>query len=90
MSLTLEVDDEDTEWAQGPYGDESVMDDNYVVGEEAIERVAAGMGGRMIAPLVFPAVEAFAKSSEWRHRRAAIAALGRLAEGAADVCIYNI
>eukprot|EP01041_Mallomonas_annulata_P004670 gene4670-9261_t len=83
MAVMLEVDEEDYEWAQGPYGEENT-DDNYIVGEESIERVATGLGGRIIAPLVFSAVEQFATSSEWRCRRAAVAALGRLAEGSTE------
>ena len=66
----------------GKYTEDN-SDENYFVGEEAIERVAACMA-KNIAPLVFEAVTQFTGRSEWTHRRAAIAALARLAEGSSS------
>ena len=54
------------------------------MGEEAIERTAAGMGGKSVGPLVLEAVAAYHSRPEWKYRRAAIASLARLAEGARD------
>ena len=56
-------------------------DDNYAVGEEAIERAASGMGGRVVGPAVVEAVQEYAASEDPVYRRAAVAALSRLAEG---------
>ena len=57
------------------------IDCDYFVGEEAIERAAAGMGGKNVAPIVFAAVSAFGASPEYERRRAAVAAMHRLCEG---------
>lgn len=76
----LEVEEEEEEWANGVYSEEP-PDDNAAVGEEALHRAAAGMGGRTCGPPVVAAVEEYASSSEPTYRRAAVAALSRLAEG---------
>jgi importin-5 len=80
MTMMLEIETDDSEWLQMKYGEES-QDDCYFIAEEAIERVSAGLGGKIFIPIVTPLVESFAQNSDWRYRRAAIAALTRLAEG---------
>lgn len=81
MALALEVDEEEEEWAKGKYTEEPA-DENNCVGEEAIERAAAGMGARVVAPPVLSIVQQYFIRPEWQYRRAAIAGLSRLAEGA--------
>jgi len=46
--------------------------------------VAAGIGGKSIGPLILDAVTNFYARSEWNYRRAAIAAMSRLAEGSSQ------
>jgi hypothetical protein len=46
MSLMLEVDEEDDEFLLGKYSEEPA-DENSCVGDEAIERVASGLGGKV-------------------------------------------
>ena len=50
------------------------------MGDEAIERVASGMGGRVVAEPVLTIVQQYST-----HRLAAIAGLCRLAEGSTKV-----
>ena len=80
MSLMVDVEEEEHEWVAGRYSGET-PDENYFVGEEAIERAAAGMGGKVVAPPVLAAVTQYATHAQWKYRRAAIAAMARLAEG---------
>jgi hypothetical protein len=81
MSLSLEIEEEEAEWAAGPYTEEP-SDENCAVGDEAIERVATGLGGKSIAEPILALVQQFsAAGMDYKHRRAAVAALGRLAEG---------
>jgi hypothetical protein len=83
MSLSLEIEEEEAEWAAGPYTEEPT-DENCAVGDEAIERVAAGLGGKSIAEPILALVQQFsAPGRDYKHRRAAVAALCRLAEGSA-------
>jgi hypothetical protein len=81
MSVMLEVEEEEVAWVQGSYGVDA-EDDNFLVGEEAIERAALGMGGRVLIPVVFATAQQFSAEADWKHRRAAVAAIVRLAEGA--------
>lgn len=82
MSLMLEVEEEDTEWAAGKYSDEACdFDSHFSVGDEAIERVAAGIGGKAVSELVLGIVRSFSGDSRWPQRRAAVAGVCRLAEG---------
>ena len=83
MALALEVDDDEQDWVKGKYTEEPA-DENNCAGEEAIERAAAGMGGRVVAQTVLTIVKEYAVRTEWQYRRAAIAGLSRLAEGATD------
>ena len=71
------------------YFAEEPEDENYAVGEEAIERAAAGMGGKTVAPPVTMAVQQLMGSPGGVHRRAAVAALARLAEGTSNVLRKN-
>lgn len=80
MQLVLEHEVEDADWVALRYGEESI-DENCLVGEEAVERVAAGLGGKTVLPLVLPLVQTFATNNQWFYRRAAVCALSRLAEG---------
>lgn len=80
MSLMLDVEEEEGEWMRGKYMDEP-EDENFFVGEEAIERAASGMGGRVVAPPLFVIAQQYAANNEWTARRAAISGICRLAEG---------
>ena len=81
MSIMTDLDDTDTEWSAEKYTVES-NDDNYFVGEEAIERAAAGLGGKSSAQPIMEAVNTYYARAEPESRRAAVAAMHRLAEGA--------
>lgn len=83
MNLMLEIEENDDEWASQEYT-EFPPDESAVIGEEAIERAAAGMGRALIPPIV-QMVQQFSGNSDSRYRRAAIAALSRLAEGATEI-----
>ena len=84
VQLMLEVQTDDKEWLAMPYAEESI-EENYTIGEEALERLAAGLGGKTVIPIVLSMMTSLASSSDWTHRRAAVAALTRLAEGASKL-----
>ena len=84
FSIMLEIDEDEDEWVLGKYSDEA-MDEDCSAGDDAIERMATGMGGRTLAEPVLSLVQQFFVQSEWKYRRAAIAGLTRLAEGSTQV-----
>ena len=77
FSLMLEHDETENEWISQKYTEEPVEGD-YIVGEEIIERIAAGMGGQIVTPEVLKLIEVYSNNmSSWKHRRSAVAALHR-------------
>jgi len=50
-------------------------------GDEAIERIATGLGGKTISETVLSIAQAYSSDSRWQFRRAAVAGMCRLAEG---------
>lgn len=51
------------------------------LGEESVERLASGLGGRMVAPEVLKHVETYSGHQQWKYRVAAVVAVSRLIEG---------
>lgn len=84
FSIMLEIEEDESEWVIGKYSEED-MDEDCSAGEDAIERMAAGMGGRTLAEPVLGLVSQYFSQSNWKYRRAAVAGLTRLAEGATQV-----
>lgn len=88
MNLMLEIDENDDEWSRQDYVDDvnnsNDNDDNAIIGEEAIERAASGVGRVLILPVV-NLVKEFSNINDSKYRRASVAALARLAEGSPDI-----
>lgn len=83
FNMMLETDEDDDEFSRGKYSEE-LLDEDSLLGEEAIERLASTLGGRSICDTVLSCITQFSTSSSWQHRRAAIAGLQRLADGCSD------
>ena len=80
MAIMLDVEESEEEFVASKFTPDPV-EDNACTGEEALERAAAGMGGRILGAAVLGLVQQYASSADWTYRRAAVAALTRLAEG---------
>jgi len=89
FSIMLEIEEDESEWIVGKYSEED-MDEDCSAGEDAIERMASGMGGRTLAEPVLGLVTQYFGHGDWKYRRAAVAGLTRLAEGAAQVFQPNL
>lgn len=82
LGMMVDVETSEKEWMSTKYGEESFDgDETCLVAEEALERIAAGLGGKVVLPIAMPILQSFAGSQDWKHRRAAVAAMARLAEG---------
>ncbi len=86
LRVMLEVDDDVTSWMQHAYNVEDA-DENSLAGDEAIERLAASLGGKSMSETVLAAVTQQSQQPAWQCRRAAVAALCRLAEGSSKTFI---
>jgi hypothetical protein len=81
MSIILDLDQSEEEWISEEYVVDT-YEDNCYLGEEAIERASNGIGGKLIFPLVLGIVQQYSSNPNYAHRRGAVAAVSRLAEGA--------
>ncbi len=80
MKLMLEVDDDEESWKCQSYANDD-FDEDAEAGDEAMERIATGLGGKSVTEVVLTRVQQFLQKPEWKYRRAAVAAVCRLAEG---------
>ena len=82
MTMMTFIEEEDSDWAHGRYSEEALGDEPFCAGDEAIERIAAGLGGKAISQMVLQLVQNYSSDLQhWPRRRAAVAAVCRLAEG---------
>jgi hypothetical protein len=80
FQFMIEREESEVEWRNLHYSEEQLEGD-YIIGEETIERLTAGLGPRMVASEVLRLSQIFSSHDDWKHRRAAVAAVNRLAEG---------
>lgn len=80
MTFMLEVDDDEESWKRGSYL-ETDEDEDALTGDEAIERISSGLGGKSVSDIILTLVQGYFNNSDWRYRRAAVASVCRLAEG---------
>ena len=50
------------------------------MGEEALDRLAIAMGGKAMVPVLFERIRQLIKSSEWKHRHAALMAISQVCD----------
>lgn len=80
MNIIVDMDQNEREWMAQNYIYES-YEENYFIGEEALERLANGIGGKTIAPVILNYVQQYMSHANFKYRRGAVSAVCRLAEG---------
>ncbi|XKL61021.1 hypothetical protein PGB90_008078 [Kerria lacca] len=73
--------EEDENWS---FTDEIVDEDNdnnNVVAESSIDRLACGLGGKIVLPHIISNIPAMLANSDWRYRHAALMAVSAVGEG---------
>lgn len=86
-------DDADAPWyacATLDECDDDDADNMHVVACHALDRIALALGGRVVLPVIFAAIQRWASSSAWQHRRAALMTIAYAAEGCADALEAHI
>lgn len=82
LVLTMMTDiDDDNDWGTC---DEIIEDDNdanNVVAESALDRLACGLGGKMILPLIVHNIPGMLSHPDWKQRHAALMAISAAGEG---------
>ncbi|KAF9289191.1 hypothetical protein BGZ68_009889 [Mortierella alpina] len=84
MEMMTEMEDDD-EWYSADDLDEDHQDDNYVIGEQAMDRLARALGGKAMLPVSFVYIPQMLKSDDWAARHAALMAISAIGEGCAQI-----
>ncbi|KAK1802776.1 hypothetical protein P4O66_021316, partial [Electrophorus voltai] len=80
--LSMMVDlEEDDEWAMADELEDDDFDSNAVAGESALDRIACGLGGKMVLPMIKQHIMQMLQNPDWRYRHAGLMALSAIGEG---------
>ncbi|XP_022901900.1 importin-5 [Onthophagus taurus] len=80
LQFMADIEEEDG-WSEQDEILEEDNDCNNVVAEAALDRLACGLGGKTILPLVTRNIPAMLTSADWKQRHAALMALSTIGEG---------
>ncbi|KAF8926778.1 hypothetical protein BGZ58_010915 [Dissophora ornata] len=81
LEMMTEVEDDD-EWYSSDDLDDEDPEDNHVIGEHAMDRLARALGGKVMLPVSFVYIPQMLGSKEdWKARNAALMAVSAIAEG---------
>jgi len=81
LTMAIELEQSEAEWVLGSYNEMVDMDEDAVVGEEALERVSTSLGAKVSLPAAMQFIPSLTSSADFRQRRAAASFLGRLTDG---------
>lgn len=92
MMLEIECDspEELREWEEQEEDEEDTEITNYDVGEEALDRLAIAMGGKVMVPVLFEHIQRLMKAPNWKERHAALMAISQSGEGCEKQMAQNL
>ncbi|KAK2719944.1 importin-5-like [Artemia franciscana] len=73
--------EEDENWATSDEVTDEDSDDNAVVAESSLDRIACALGGKTVLPHIVSALPNMMGSADWKHRHAALMAISACGEG---------
>ncbi|XP_069829044.1 importin-5 [Dendropsophus ebraccatus] len=80
--LAMMVDLEDDEdWSNADELDDDDFDSNAVAGESALDRMACGLGGKIVLPMIKEHIMQMLQNPDWKYRHAGLMALSAIGEG---------
>ncbi|KAJ3584175.1 hypothetical protein NHX12_014671 [Muraenolepis orangiensis] len=80
--LAMMVDlEEDEEWTLSDELEEDDFDSNAVAGESALDRIACGLGGKIVLPMIKQHIMQMLQNPDWKFRHAGLMALSAIGEG---------
>ena len=66
------------EWEDQEEDEEDTEITSYDVGEEALDRLAIAIGGKIMVPVLFDHIQRLIKSTDWKQRHAALMAISQV------------
>ncbi|CAG8558443.1 24474_t:CDS:10, partial [Racocetra persica] len=86
ISLEMMTELEDDEgWYTTDDLDDDDNDENYVMGEHAMDRLARNIGGKAVLPIAFNYIPSMLGSEKWQQRHAALMAISAIGEGCVKI-----
>ncbi|XP_023803510.1 importin-5 [Cyanistes caeruleus] len=80
--LAMMVDlEEDEDWANADELADDDFDSNAVAGESALDRMACGLGGKLVLPMIKEHIMQMLQNPDWKYRHAGLMALSAIGEG---------
>ncbi|KAJ7415326.1 Importin-5 [Willisornis vidua] len=80
--LAMMVDlEEDEDWANADELTDDDYDSNAVAGESALDRMACGLGGKLVLPMIKEHIMQMLQNPDWKYRYAGLMALSAIGEG---------
>ncbi|QSL64408.1 hypothetical protein MERGE_001709 [Pneumocystis wakefieldiae] len=77
----MEEGDKLDEWLETDDLDFSESELNHIVGEQAMDRLARKLGGKVLLPIAFQWLPSLISSQNWNQRHASLMAISAIAEG---------
>ncbi|RIB28214.1 armadillo-type protein [Gigaspora rosea] len=84
LEMMTELDDYE-EWYTTDDLDDDDNDENYVIGEHAMDRLARNIGGKAVLPIAFNYIPSMLGSEKWEQRHAALMAISAIGEGCVKI-----
>ncbi|XP_053311326.1 importin-5 [Spea bombifrons] len=80
--LAMMVDlEEDDDWPNADELEDDDFDSNAVAGESALDRMACGLGGKIVLPMIKEHIMQMLQNPDWKYRHAGLMALSAIGEG---------
>ncbi|XP_040281224.1 importin-5 [Bufo bufo] len=80
LAMMVDLED-DEEWSNADELDDDDFDSNAVAGESALDRMACGLGGKIVLPMIKEHIMQMLQNPDWKYRHAGLMALSAIGEG---------
>ncbi|KAG2213565.1 hypothetical protein INT46_002271 [Mucor plumbeus] len=84
MEMITDIEDDES-WYTTDDLEEDDNEENYVMGESTLDRIARTLGGKTVVPVAFQYIPQMLQSGEWQQRRAALMAISSIGEGSIKI-----
>jgi len=87
INMMLDLED-DANWNTGDNDEVDIS--NSDIGEECLDRLSLGLGGKGIVPIVFGIIPSLMGENSWKHRHTALMAISIMGEGCNKYLFTNL
>lgn len=80
LQMMTDLEDDD-DWAVSDDVNEDDTNDNNIIAESALDRLACGLGGKSVLPHIISTLPSMLLQEDWKQRYAALMAISAIGEG---------